>query len=310
MTPSAFKLNTTTHRPASFWARALAWLLDAGLLTLLLGGGLLAWAGLNIHYHGNEAEPPLSFMIPAVLACLLGPWLYAATLESGRAQATLGQRALGLQVVNAQGQRPNFAQASGRWVIRFFLSNGSLGAAYAMAWFHPQGQTLHDLLSATQVCAQAQRGPRALPILAMLGGLVLLLVLMLGLAVAAISIPIWQGVQQLERTEAIFEQLEQTRQAYDAYVAAHEQMPDSLEAVRVARANEMQGFNLSLRQHPERLVASFSLDADQPARFISLVKAGESWQCLTNLAPSQTPKGMEHCHPAENDQQANPSSPP
>ena len=70
-------------------------------------------------------------------------WLYSAILESGSGQATLGKKALGLKVVNVEGQQISFGQATGRHFGKI-VSALILGIGYFMMIWDDKKQTLHD----------------------------------------------------------------------------------------------------------------------------------------------------------------------
>lgn len=118
---------------AGFWERFFAALIDGIILyipnlifTFLLGEGA-----------GN------------VFGILLG-WLYFALLESGRGQATLGKKVLGLKVVNLEGQQISFGQATGRHFGKI-LSAIILFIGYLMMLWDDKKQTLHDKMANTLV---------------------------------------------------------------------------------------------------------------------------------------------------------------
>ncbi len=77
-------------------------------------------------------------------------WLYSALMESGPGQATLGKKALGLKVVDSEGQRISFGQATGRHfgkIISFII----LLIGYFMMLWDEKKQTLHDKMAGTYV---------------------------------------------------------------------------------------------------------------------------------------------------------------
>jgi uncharacterized RDD family membrane protein YckC len=77
-------------------------------------------------------------------------WLYEALMTSGPGQATLGKRALGLKVVDSDGQRISFGQATGRHFGKI-LSTIILFIGYFMMLWDAKKQTLHDKMAATYV---------------------------------------------------------------------------------------------------------------------------------------------------------------
>lgn len=84
------------------------------------------------------------------LFSLLAGWLYYALQESGNAQATIGKKALGLKVVNEEGQKISFAQASGRHFGKI-ISMLILFIGYLMMIWDEKKQTLHDKIANSYV---------------------------------------------------------------------------------------------------------------------------------------------------------------
>jgi uncharacterized RDD family membrane protein YckC len=132
---------------AGFWRRALAFLIDyLGLYLAIIVtgvvlslGGLIGGGGMGI--GGREL---------AVIGITLFPWLYYASMESSRAQATLGKLVVGIKVTDLAGRRVTFGRATGRYFAHI-LTGLSLGVGYAMVVFTSRRQTLHDMLAATLV---------------------------------------------------------------------------------------------------------------------------------------------------------------
>ena len=77
-------------------------------------------------------------------------WVYYAGLESSSMRATLGKKALGLQVTDLTGQQISFARATGRYFGKL-LSALTLGLGYLMAAFTERKQTLHDIVASCLV---------------------------------------------------------------------------------------------------------------------------------------------------------------
>ena len=77
-------------------------------------------------------------------------WLYFALQESSAQQATLGQRALKIKVVNYNFERISFARATGRH-FAMILSMLILFIGIIMIFFTKRRQTLHDIIAGTLV---------------------------------------------------------------------------------------------------------------------------------------------------------------
>ena len=77
-------------------------------------------------------------------------WLYYALLESSAWQATLGKKALGLEVTDMQGLRIRFGRATGRFFAKI-ISSIILFMGFIMAGFTEKKQALHDMIAGTLV---------------------------------------------------------------------------------------------------------------------------------------------------------------
>jgi uncharacterized RDD family membrane protein YckC len=144
---------------AGFWLRFVAWFIDA--IVLGIGGGILTApitgvSLFNLHslMHGRPPSPDEffghGFIFRAFFVKQLLHWVYYALLESSTWQATLGKKALGLEVTDMQGTRISFGHATGRWAARY-ISVMTFGIGYIMAGFTARKQALHDLIAGTLV---------------------------------------------------------------------------------------------------------------------------------------------------------------
>jgi len=88
--------------------------------------------------------------IGAVALWVLGDWLYNACMISSDWHATVGKRIFHLQVLDADGHRATFGQATSRHFGKF-LSTFLLGIGFLMAAFSRRSQALHDVVSNTVV---------------------------------------------------------------------------------------------------------------------------------------------------------------
>lgn len=122
---------------ASFWWRFAAAFIDG--LILLIPSYLFPYLlnGDNEYGIGN-------------LVSILISWLYFALQESGVNQATVGKKAMGIKVINEDGNRISFGQATGRYFGKF-LSMILLFIGYLMMIWDSRKQTLHDKMAGTFV---------------------------------------------------------------------------------------------------------------------------------------------------------------
>lgn len=73
-------------------------------------------------------------------------WLYYSILQSGKLQATIGQRALGIKVVSISKNNVSFGQATGRF-FAYFLNIVTFGYGFLKFFYSDNSQCLHDDLS-------------------------------------------------------------------------------------------------------------------------------------------------------------------
>lgn len=149
--------NTRTY--AGFWWRFLAYLIDSLILSFvswILLIPLLAIFGISIYSIQEsgmdlEENPALigSLVFIYVLIIMVSVavnWLYFALLESSKLQGTVGKMALRIKVTDYDGNRINFARATGRYFGKI-LSSMVLMIGYIMAGFTERKQALHDILA-------------------------------------------------------------------------------------------------------------------------------------------------------------------
>jgi uncharacterized RDD family membrane protein YckC len=136
---------------AGFWLRAAAYIADSLLLGIAIGFAVL----FPLMKRGAlPADNPWIFftagptrqMIAIQLLVTLVSWLYFASFESSKWQATPGKRIFGLRVTDLQNRRVSMARASGRYFGKL-LSTTLFFVGFLLAGFTPRKQALHDLLA-------------------------------------------------------------------------------------------------------------------------------------------------------------------
>jgi uncharacterized RDD family membrane protein YckC len=132
--------------------RALACIVDLTILSLAMAPATFKLLATNV---GAQASPRdiLAFYMGGtqqataiMLLVQLVLWLYYASMESSRWQATLGKRLFGLYVTDLGGKQITFARASGRHFGKL-VSQFVLFLGYVMAGFTARKQALHDMLA-------------------------------------------------------------------------------------------------------------------------------------------------------------------
>lgn len=147
---------------AGFWKRVAAYIIDGIVLyipNLVIGKLLGSAAAEQALMQSVQADPRnmltayaafYSAMLPAILIQAILAWLYFALCESSAWQATLGKLAIGIRVVDMQGDRISFLRATGRHFAKI-LSGMILCIGYLMVAFTQRKQGLHDLIANTLV---------------------------------------------------------------------------------------------------------------------------------------------------------------
>lgn len=141
---------------ASLWRRALAAIVDLGILGLLAAILLQPFIDfLGFREVAQSGQHPFGVVILRAyglwfITMMVIAWLYFSIQESSRAQATFGKRLFGIRVFTNDESRVSFLQASERFWAKL-LSAVILGAGFLMALSNSERRALHDLLSHTQV---------------------------------------------------------------------------------------------------------------------------------------------------------------
>jgi uncharacterized RDD family membrane protein YckC len=161
--PPAQAAWQTSVRPpvayAGFWLRLVAFLIDAIVLHFvftIVTWPFIASMGIRGIMRGHmpvspeELIPLLRGLFHIFLIRTVLNWLYYALLESSAWQATLGKKALGLEVTDLQGMRIGFGRATGRFFAKI-ISGIILFMGFIMAGFTEKKQALHDMIAGTLV---------------------------------------------------------------------------------------------------------------------------------------------------------------
>jgi uncharacterized RDD family membrane protein YckC len=135
-----------------FWIRLVAYIID-GILLSIAFSILAAIVGIDLIPADPAKIDPLVFisqMGTVQLVALVVTWLYFALLESSPRGATVGKMALGLRVVDEQGNRISFLRATGRFFAKY-ISAVILFIGFLMVAFTERKRGLHDIIAGTLV---------------------------------------------------------------------------------------------------------------------------------------------------------------
>lgn len=136
---------------AGFCYRFLAYLIDT-LVSVCVFFPLGFILGLGMVATGMDPKSPdvLILRLGTNGVSIIPGWLYFALCESSSWQGTVGKKLLELRLTDMNGQRINFAQATGRHFGKI-LSALILLIGFFMIAFTEQKQGLRDILAGTLV---------------------------------------------------------------------------------------------------------------------------------------------------------------
>lgn len=140
-------------RPAGFWIRAVALVID--FVVFILVESSLGVAARRVWGAGVRDATTLQSMI--FLFTLLFAALYVTLLHAATGQ-TIGKMLVGVRVVLVDGQRLPIGVA----LLRFFAYGFSclpFGFGYVMAGLRRDRRALHDLVAGTRVERAPARAP-------------------------------------------------------------------------------------------------------------------------------------------------------
>lgn len=139
---------------AGFWRRAIAVVIDA-IITIVVTYPIGYVFGSIIGYEMGSSGASMQEIqdVAEIVGNLLGifiTWIYFSAMECSKWQATFGKKALGLRVVDGDGNRIGFGRATGRHFAKI-LSALMLFIGYFMAGWTKRKRGLHDMIANTLV---------------------------------------------------------------------------------------------------------------------------------------------------------------
>jgi uncharacterized RDD family membrane protein YckC len=135
---------------SGFWRRFVAYVIDNILLSVIFWLLVLVLGGI-----AGDGGVISAYTLGAIV------WLvYYAAMESSSHQATVGKMALGIQVIDLEGNRISFGRALGRNLAKI-LSALIFYIGFIMAAFTAKKQALHDMIANTLVVKKGSTTPMA-----------------------------------------------------------------------------------------------------------------------------------------------------
>ena len=143
--PGAYLAAWDLGRPAGFWIRFVAWLIDS--VVLALATALLVAILFQENYLGALDDSEI-WTVGDTLSVFLGI-VYSVAMVAAYS-GTLGKLLLGMRIVRTDGSRVGLSTA----IFRFFagfVSVLTLGIGYLMVAFRHDKRALHDVICGTVV---------------------------------------------------------------------------------------------------------------------------------------------------------------
>lgn len=132
-------------RPAGFWIRAAAALIDLAVFALVW----LSFRLIGAKIVGPDAESVNSFRPVATFFAFVFTWAYTTVLHALGGQ-TIGKMLVGIRVVGGDGGAPRIGTAFLRH-LGYFASWAFFTVGYLMAGLRADKRALHDLIAGTRV---------------------------------------------------------------------------------------------------------------------------------------------------------------
>jgi uncharacterized RDD family membrane protein YckC len=149
--PAIRELPALPPRPgfAGFWLRAVAYLIDTILISLVFGLVASFYPSTFIKFPDAASTPLASLpqLTPIAFAITItATWFYYTMFEVSIWQATPGKRVMRLYVADLKGQRLTFVRAAARNFAKM-ISSLTFLVGYLVAGFTEKKQALHDILA-------------------------------------------------------------------------------------------------------------------------------------------------------------------
>jgi len=145
-------------RPAGFWIRALALVVDFALFFVVE----TSLSGLGRVIASQDSDESLTLGPVVALFTLIFAGLYTSALHTMCGQ-TIGKMVLRIRVVGQDGDLPTFGTALLRY-FGYFASLVTFTMGYVMAALRRDKRALHDLIAGTRVERLERLAPPAAPV--------------------------------------------------------------------------------------------------------------------------------------------------
>jgi uncharacterized RDD family membrane protein YckC len=157
LTGPEFQTSELPFEYAGFWRRFAAFCIDGLMLGIASAFLIIIPVLVMMLLSGSISDSKKSSSNEALTAGLLLylvpiviPWLYFTLMESSSNRATLGKMALGIIVIDLDGEKISFWKATGRYFAKF-ISALILLIGFLMAAITHRKQALHDIIAGSLV---------------------------------------------------------------------------------------------------------------------------------------------------------------
>nr|WP_026682071.1 RDD family protein [Priestia megaterium] len=138
----------TNYKPAGFWIRVLASLLDSLLISVLAAmiAAMINGQDFVFFYSQTEIDPSTSDTWASIIYIIVFIIIFTATKWKG----SPGKIICNIQVVNTNMTQISIWKSIGRY-LSYFVSALTLFIGYLLAGWNEEKKALHDMICQTRV---------------------------------------------------------------------------------------------------------------------------------------------------------------
>ncbi len=152
-TAHAANAPAPADRPAGFWIRVVAAIIDSLVISLLaaLMIGIITGVVFLSDEQARDIVVAIGIFIGIIGLIVLG-WLYEALMTSSPRGATFGRRAIGARIVRADGVQLSFGRATARHFAKVIVTPLlPFGLGFLLAAWTKGKRAIHDMIADTLV---------------------------------------------------------------------------------------------------------------------------------------------------------------
>jgi uncharacterized RDD family membrane protein YckC/Tfp pilus assembly major pilin PilA len=305
--PRASTTAAATHTAdifAGFWLRLVAAIIDGIILNVVIW--VVSFTMIAVASAGGNSSVIIAATVATYIFSIVGNWLYFALMESSSKQATVGKMALGLKVVDEQGERIGFGRATGRHFGKL-ISSLIIGIGFLMAAWTRKRQALHDLMAGSLVvrnsaAPEAIAGAEAPPVTGIaIAGVIAAAFFVIAIPVigilAAIAIPQYQDYNVKAKISAAIISVEPAKGAVERYYDSNEAAPATLKDAGFVVTPSPTVRNISINAETSAIEIEFAFSPVDGESIYFVPEVGDdkkiTWTCSSDIKTKLLPTSCQ-----------------